>query len=221
MGHIAAFDAALARYPLIAILRGVTPDEVEDIGDALVEVGFTLIEVPLNSPNALESIARLARRTRGRAEIGAGTVLTVDQVSAVADAGGTIIISPNTDTAVIAATASTRLASLPGFVTPSEGLSALAAGATALKLFPAEIASPAVLKACRAVLPPATRVLPVGGIRPGDIAAWRAAGAAGFGLGSALYRPGMTAAEVAVNARTFMSALGSVSNQGALADACA
>ena len=208
MTHIVAFDAAFARCPLIAILRGVKPDEVEAIGEALVESGFTLIEVPLNSPDPFESIRRLADRLKGRAVIGAGTVLTTADVAAVAEAGGTMIISPNTNVDVIAATARSGLVSLPGFATPSEAFAALAAGAAALKLFPAEAASPAVLKALGAVVPAGTRLLPVGGIAPDTMAPWQAAGAAGFGLGSALYRPGLAASEVAERARAFVAALG-------------
>lgn len=208
MTHVAAFDAAFARCPLIAILRGVKPDEVEAIGEALVEAGFTLIEVPLNSPDPLDSIGRLAARLKGRAVVGAGTVLTTADVGAVADVGGMMIISPNTNLDVVAAAAGAGLVSLPGFATPSEAFAALAAGATALKLFPAEAASPAVLKAMRAVVPAGTRLLPVGGIAPDSMAPWLAAGAAGFGLGSALYRPGMGASEVGDRARAFVATLG-------------
>ncbi|MCD2324638.1 2-dehydro-3-deoxy-6-phosphogalactonate aldolase [Sphingomonas sp. IC-56] len=207
MSHIAAFDAAFARCPLIAILRGVKPDEVEGIGEALVEAGFTLIEVPMNSPDPLDSVARLAKRFEGRAVIGAGTVLKVDQVEAVRAAGGTMIISPNANTAVIAASAAAGLVSLPGIATPTEAFAAIDAGATALKLFPAEAASPSVLKAMRAVLPKDMRLLPVGGIAPDNMDPWRDAGAAGFGLGSALYKVGLTADQVATNARAFVAAL--------------
>jgi 2-dehydro-3-deoxyphosphogalactonate aldolase len=208
MSHVAAFDAAFARCPLVAILRGVKPDEVEGIGEALVEAGFGLIEVPLNSPDPFDSIARLAKRFESRAVIGAGTVLRVADVAGVHDAGGTMIISPNANVQVIAASAAARLVSLPGVATPTEAFAALDAGATALKLFPAEAASPGVLKAMRAVLPKGTRVLPVGGIAPHNMGPWRDAGAAGFGLGSALYKPGLTAAEVGANARAFVAALG-------------
>jgi 2-dehydro-3-deoxyphosphogalactonate aldolase len=207
MSHAAAFDVAFARCPLIAILRGVKPDEVEGVGDALLDAGFTLIEVPMNSPDPLESVARLAKRFEGRAVIGAGTVLREDQVTAVLAAGGTMIISPNMNPAVIAESAAAGLVSLPGIVTPSEAFAALEAGATALKLFPAEGSSPAILKAMRAVLPADLRVLPVGGIAPGNMGPWRDAGAAGFGLGSALYKPGMGAAQVGANARAFVDAL--------------
>ena len=207
MSHVPAFDSAFARCPLIAILRGVKPDEVEGIGDALVDAGFTLIEVPMNSPDPLDSVARLAKRFAGRAEIGAGTVLTVENVSRVRDAGGTMIISPNANIRVIAATAAAGMVSLPGVVTPTEAFAAIEAGATALKLFPAEGSSPAILKAMRAVLPKDLRMLPVGGVAPDNMGPWRAAGAAGFGLGSAIYKPGLTAAEVGERARAFVSAL--------------
>lgn len=207
MSHVAAFDAAFAACPLVAILRGVTPDAVVGVGEALVDAGFTLIEVPLNSPDPLTSIARLAGAMAGRAQIGAGTVLREAEVAAVRAAGGTMVISPNANPGVIAATAAAGMVSLPGIATPTEAFAALDAGATALKLFPAEGASPAVLKAMRAVLPKAARVLPVGGITPEGMAPWRAAGAAGFGLGSALYQPGIDAAEVGRRARAFVAAL--------------
>jgi 2-dehydro-3-deoxyphosphogalactonate aldolase len=203
----AQFDRAFAACPLIAILRGLTPAEAPAVGDALVEAGFTLIEVPLNSPDPLASIALLAERLAGRALVGAGTVLSVDQVEAVASAGGTLIVSPNTDTRVIAAAAPRGLISLPGYYTATEAFVALAAGATALKLFPAEAADPAMLKAHRAVLPAGTRVLAVGGITPDTMAPWQAAGADGFGLGSHLYRPGKPAAEVGAVAAAYRSAL--------------
>lgn len=207
MTPIAAFDAAFAELPLVAILRGVRPDEVEAIGDGLVEAGFRIIEVPLNSPEPFDSIARLARRFAGRAVIGAGTVLNVRDVAAVEAAGGTVIIAPNADTRVIAAAAERGLVALPGIATPTEALSALEAGAAALKLFPAEAAAPAVVKAMLAILPRGTRILPVGGIAPDTMAPWRAAGAAGFGLGSALYAAGLSADDVAVRARAFVAAI--------------
>jgi len=199
-----AFDDAFAKCPLIAILRGVKPDEVEAIGDALVEAGFTILEVPMNSPDPLDSIARLARRFEGRAVVGAGTVLRVEDVEAVGAAGGTLIIAPNANVRVIAAAAERGYVALPGIATPTEAFAALDAGAAALKLFPAEAASPAVLKAMRAILPKETRVLPVGGIAPELMADWRRAGAAGFGLGSALFAPGMSAADVGARAKTFI-----------------
>ncbi len=200
------FATAFASLPLVAILRGIRPDEIDAIGDALVEAGFTLIEVPLNSPDPFASIERLAKRHGTRAMIGAGTVLSVANVSRVGDAGGRIVISPNTDLDVIAASVAAGMASLPGYFTPSEAFAAIGAGATALKLFPAEAATPAVLKAQRAVLPRAVPVLIVGGVAPDGLDRWLAAGADGFGLGSALYKAGMSAAEVGANARGFVAA---------------
>ena len=208
MTYVAAFDAAFARCPLVAILRGIRPDEVEAVGEVLVSAGFTLLEVPMNSPDPLDSVARLARRFGNQAVIGAGTVLRPQDVAAVHAAGGTMVISPNANPEVIAATAAAGLVSLPGTSTPTEAFAALAAGATALKLFPAEGSSPVILKAMLAVLPRGTRLLPVGGITPELIAIWRAAGAAGFGLGSALYKPGMTVSDVAACARDFITAIG-------------
>jgi len=207
MTHRQRFDEAFARFPLIAILRGVQPDEVEAVGEELVAAGFTILEVPLNSPDPLDSIARLARALAGRAVVGAGTVLRVADVAAVAQAGGTLIISPNANPQVVAAAVAAGLVALPGIATPTEAFAALDAGAAALKLFPAEQASPAVLKAMRAVLPNGTRLLPVGGIVADGMAPWLAAGAAGFGLGSALYKPGMSAAQVGENARAFAAAI--------------
>ena len=198
------FTTAFARCPLVAILRGVRPDEVEPIGDALVEAGFTLIEVPMNSPDPLGSIGRLARRLEGKAPVGAGTVLTPDQVDAVQQAGGQLIISPNSNLSVIARSAEAGLISMPGYFTPTEAFAAVQAGASALKLFPAEAATPTVLKAQRAVLPKELPVLAVGGINPGNMGPWVAAGADGFGLGSALYKPGGTAAQVREAAQAFI-----------------
>lgn len=199
------FATAFARCPLVAILRGVRPDEVEAIGDELVTAGFTLIEVPMNSPDPLDSIGRLARRFEGKALVGAGTVLTTDQVAQVQGVGGQLVISPNSDIAVIAATAKAGMISMPGYFTPTEGFAAVQAGASALKLFPAEAATPAVLKAQRAVLPKDLPVLIVGGINPGNMGPWVQAGANGFGLGSALYKPGATAQQVGEAARAFIS----------------
>lgn len=199
------FATAFARCPLVAILRGVRPDEVEPIGDALVAAGFTLIEVPMNSPDPLDSIGRLARRLEGQALVGAGTVLTPDQVRAVQQVGGRLIISPNSDLSVIAQSAQAGLVSMPGYFTPTEAFAAVHAGASALKLFPAEAATPAVLKAQRAVLPKDLPILVVGGINPDNMAPWVAAGANGFGLGSALYKPGATAAQVSEAAQAFLN----------------
>ncbi len=201
------FDTAFAAAPLVAILRGLTPAEAPAIGDALVEAGFTLIEVPLNSPDPFDSIRILVERIGDRALVGGGTVLTTEDVGRVADVGGTLIVSPNTNTDVIRASVARGLISMPGYFTASEGFAALAAGATALKLFPADGTTPAYLKAQRAVLPKTTKMLAVGGIVPENMADWRAAGADGFGLGSNLYRPGKSADAVAQEARRYLSAL--------------
>jgi 2-dehydro-3-deoxyphosphogalactonate aldolase len=200
------FAQAFATLPLVAILRGVTPDTVESVGEELLAAGFTLIEVPLNSPDPFTSIERLVRRFGDRGLFGAGTVLHVADVARVRDAGGRMVISPNTNVSVIAATAAAGMASLPGYSTPSEAFAALDAGATALKLFPAEAASPMVLKAQRAVLPKQVPVLTVGGITPGNMTPWRQAGADGFGLGSALYSVGSTSAQVRSAADAFVAA---------------
>lgn len=198
------FPDAFSQLPLVAILRGIRPDEIEAAADALFEAGFRLIEVPLNSPDPLVSIEKLARRIGDAAIVGAGTVLTVEQVAQVQDAGGAMIVSPNTDVSVIAESAKRDMVSLPGYFTPSEAFAALAAGATGLKLFPAEAAAPAVVKAHRAVLPRHVPLLAVGGITPTNMEPWRKAGADGFGLGSALYRVGATREEIAANARAFV-----------------
>jgi 2-dehydro-3-deoxyphosphogalactonate aldolase len=204
---IVLFHDRLAACPLVAVLRGITPDEVEAVGDVLIEAGMTIIEIPLNSPDPCTSIARLARRHGTRALIGAGTVLTVDEVAQVADAGGQIMVSPHTNPAVIRASVAAGIVSIPGYFTPSEAFTALEAGAHGLKLFPAEGASPAFLQAQRAVLPKDLRVLAVGGITPAVMPGWLAAGASGFGLGSSLYRPGKTVAAVATDAQAFVAAV--------------
>lgn len=197
---------ALQQLPLVAILRGIRPEEVEAIADSLYTEGFRVIEVPLNSPQALDSIARLARRMPDDALIGAGTVLSTDAVREVQQAGGRLIVMPHADVAVIRAAKASALACVPGAATPTEAFAALQAGADALKLFPAELITPAVVKALRAVLPRDVKLLPVGGITPETMATYRAAGAAGFGLGSALYAPGMTADDVGQRARAFAQA---------------
>lgn len=200
------FRQALAANGLIAILRGVRPDEVEAIGHALYDAGFRIIEVPLNSPQPLESIARLRKGLPRDCLIGAGTVLDAAQVAEVWSAGGELIVMPHGDPQVIRAAKAAGLAVAPGVATPTEAFAALAEGADVLKLFPAEQLGPSVLKAWRAVLPAATALLPVGGITPESLAAYRRAGAAGFGLGSALYAPGMDADEVARRAQAFVQA---------------
>lgn len=201
-----SFADAMAALPLVAILRGIRPDEALAIGEALVESGFRLIEVPLNSPDPFASIALLAKALAGRAVVGAGTVLRPAEVDELAAAGGRLVVSPHTDIEVIAHAKARGLYAVPGFATPSEGFTALKAGADALKLFPAEAAPPNVLKAMKAVLPKSVPVLPVGGIAPESMAAYVAAGAAGFGLGSALYKPGDDAAAVTLKARAFVRA---------------
>jgi 2-dehydro-3-deoxyphosphogalactonate aldolase len=207
MNALSNFRTYLDACPLIAIIRGVTPDEVEGVGEALIGAGIRIIEVPMNSPDPLTSIARLARRFGTDASIGAGTVLTTDDVHRVAEAGGELIVSPNVDADVIRQSVSAGLVSAPGFFTPTEGFQALAAGAHVLKLFPAEAASPGVLKAQLAVLPKNIPVLAVGGITPDNMAPYLAAGARGFGLGSGLYSPGRSAADVAARARGYVEAL--------------
>lgn len=192
--------------PLIAILRGVRPEEALPVGMALAEAGFRIIEVPLNSPQPLQSIDTLARTLGDACLIGAGTVMSAAQVAEVADAGGKLIVMPHGDAAVIRAAKSRGLQCAPGIATPTEGFAALAAGADALKLFPAELLSPAALKAIRAVFPKDVLFVPVGGITPDNMAGYAAAGANGFGLGSALYKPGMSAAQVKANALAFVKA---------------
>jgi 2-dehydro-3-deoxyphosphogalactonate aldolase len=196
----------LSPLPLVAILRGVKPEGVLGIGDALIETGFRTIEVPLNSPRPFESIRLLAERYGGQALIGAGTVLDPADVAQVAEAGGRLIVMPHADRAIIGEAKARGLVCVPGVATPTEAFAALAAGADALKLFPAEALSPQVVKAWRAVLPKDVWLLPVGGITPESMAPYLAAGANGFGLGSALYEAGMDAVTVRANAAAFAAA---------------
>ena len=196
----------LARCPLIAILRGVQPHEATAIAQALETAGIAIVEVPLNSPDPLVSIATLARDFGPRLLIGAGTVMTQAQVADIARAGGRLIVTPHADPGITRAAKAHGLIAIPGFFTPTEAF-AMLAGADALKLFPAEAAGPAVLRALRAVLPADTAVLPVGGINAGNIPAWRAAGAAGFGIGSAIYKPGDSPTIVAEKARALLASL--------------
>jgi len=202
---IEKFHAALTHAPLVAILRGLSPEEAPAIGDAITEAGFSVLEVPLNSPDPLNSI-NLLRLRFPQALVGAGTVLTAQQVRDVQAAGGQLIVSPNFSAEVVAEAAHLGMVCLPGVMTPTEAFAALASGATGLKLFPAELASPAVVKALLAVLPKGTPLMPVGGITPHNMGDWRAAGAAGFGIGSALYKPGKSAADVREDALAFMAA---------------
>ena len=201
------FRIYLDECPLIAIIRGVTPDEAEAIGQAIIDAGIRIIEVPLNSPDPLRSIERLSAKYGDRALVGAGTVLMAEEVPNVRTAGGGLIVSPNTNPDVIAASVSEGLVSCPGYFTPTEAFTAIAAGATALKLFPAEGASPAVLRAQRAVLPKDLPVIVVGGIAPDNMQPWIAAGANGFGLGGGLYQPGQSPAETGEKARAYIAGL--------------
>jgi 2-dehydro-3-deoxyphosphogalactonate aldolase len=196
----------LADLPFVAILRGVKPDEVVSIGRALIDAGFRVMEVPLNSPEPLRSIAALAEECGEYALIGAGTVLDAADVGRIAGAGGRLIVLPHADPAVIRAAKTADLCCVPGVATPTEAFGALAAGADALKMFPAEALPPPVVRAWRAVLPKGAWLLPVGGITPEVVAAYLAAGANGFGLGSALYRPGLRPQAIARRAAAFADA---------------
>jgi 2-dehydro-3-deoxyphosphogalactonate aldolase len=203
---MSALQEHLAGLPLIAILRGVEPGEAVAIGRVLIEAGFRALEVPLNSPQPLQSIAALAAAFGAHALIGAGTVLDPADVERVAAAGGRLIVMPHADHAVIRAAKARGLLCMPGVATPTEAFGALAAGADALKMFPAEALPPAVVKAWRAVLPKQVWLLPVGGITPERMAPYLAAGGDGFGLGSALYQRGRTTGETAARAAAFAAA---------------
>ncbi len=207
MNAVERFRERLSQCPLIAILRGLEPHEAEAVAGALIEAGLRIIEVPLNSPDPFKSIARLSRTFGTDATIGAGTVLDTPDVRRVADAGGELVVAPNTNRRVIAETVACGLVSAPGYFTPSEAFQALRAGAHALKLFPAEAAGPAVVKAQLAVLPKTVPVVVVGGVTPENLGPYLSAGARGFGLGSGLYKPGMSAAEVGERARRYVAAL--------------
>lgn len=195
----------LDQSPLIAIVRGVAPDDVEAIGQAIHDGGIRIIEVPLNSPDPLSSIERLARKFGDSMLVGAGTVVEQPQVEAVRQAGGRLVVAPNTNTDVISAAAAAGMVSCPGYFTPSEAFNGCAAGATALKLFPAEGASPGVLKALLAVVPKDVPQIIVGGIKPDNMRPWLDAGATGFGLGSGLYKPGQSAADTLEKARAYVA----------------
>ncbi|HSF12114.1 MAG TPA: 2-dehydro-3-deoxy-6-phosphogalactonate aldolase [Erythrobacter sp.] len=194
------------RLPLVAILRGLEPERAADVGETLVECGFDIIEVPLNSPDPLTSIAALVTVLGNRALIGAGTVLTEAQVDALADIGAGLVVSPNCNPAVIRRTAAHGMVSLPGVITPTEMFAALDAGATGLKIFPAEMVSPAIVKAVRAVLPAQVPVYAVGGINALNMGEYLGAGAAGFGIGGSLFKPGKPLPEIAADARAIVAA---------------
>lgn len=202
-----AFERAMQQMPLVAILRGLTPAQAPAIGAVLSAVGFRMIEVPLNSPDPLASIERLVA-AHPEALIGAGTVLTVQEVQEVHAAGGQLVVSPCFHAAVVRAAVDRGMVCLPGVLSPTEAFAALRAGAHGLKLFPAEMTPPVVVKALRAVIPPQVPLLPVGGVTPENLRAYRAAGASGAGLGSALYRPGDDAHKVRAQACTFVQAWG-------------
>ena len=203
---IARFAAAQSALPLVAILRGVRPQEVVDIGVSLVDVGFRLIEIPLNSPDPFVSIAALRQALPTDAMVGAGTVLEVEHIGLLCDYGAELVVMPHADLTLIRAAKAAGLICVPGIATPTDAFGALAAGADALKIFPAELVTPAVLKAMCAVLPKGRGLLPVGGIKPESIKPYVDAGATGFGLGSALYKPGMTVEQIATMARKFVAA---------------
>jgi len=199
-------QALEGRLPLVAILRGLEPDRAATVGETLVECGFDIIEVPLNSPESMRSIATLVQTLGARALIGAGTVLTEPQVDSLADIGAQLVVSPNCNPAVIRRTAAHSMVSLPGVVTPTEMFAALEAGASGLKIFPADMVSPAIISAVRAVLPPQVPVFAVGGITPANMGDYLSAGTAGFGIGGALFKPGKPLAEIADAARSIVAA---------------
>ena len=201
---VTRFAAAISTLPLVAILRGITPPEAESIAQGLYEAGFRLIEVPLNSPNPFDSIAIMRRVLPDDVLVGAGTVLSIEQVRSLKASGGELVVMPHSDIAIIQAAKEAGLICIPGVATPTEAFAALAAGADALKIFPAELVTPPILKAIRVVLPKRTLLLPVGGITPDNMKPYIDAGATGFGLGSALYKPGMSASEVAATAKKFV-----------------
>ena len=200
-------DALLYELPLVAILRGVSPDRVIEIGQILHDAGIRAIEVPLNSPDPFDSVARLAAYFGDACVCGAGTVLTRGDVDRVFAAGGSMVVSPNTDPSVIGRTLDRKMIAIPGFATASEAFTAIAAGASSLKLFPANTYGPGHLKALRSVLPGAVRVFAVGGVGADQVAQWVQAGAAGFGFGSELYRPEYASDEISERARKLVEAV--------------
>jgi len=200
------FETALQHLPLVAILRGLTPSEAEPVAKTLYQAGFRLIEVPLNSPDPFTSIDLIRKCLPDDALVGAGTVLEAADVTRLKDIGAELVVMPHADTSVISAAKAQGLISMPGIVTPTEAFAALKAGANALKLFPAELVSPAIVKAMRPILPKGTRLFPVGGITPDTMAPFLAVGVSGFGLGSALYSPGVPLAQLARQAECFVAA---------------
>lgn len=207
MTAVEDFRRYFEECPLVAIIRGVRPNEAEAIADALYEGGIRIIEVPLNSPDPLESIRVISEKFGNRTLVGAGTVIGPDDVAKVAEAGGRLIVSPNTNTSVIEATVASGLVSSPGFFTPSEAFAAIRAGAHSIKLFPAEAASPAVVKSQRAVLPKDIPLIVVGGVTPESVPDWMNAGADGFGLGGSLYKAGQETQATLEKAQAFVAAV--------------
>ena len=207
----------LADLPLVAILRGLRPENAERVGTLLVEAGFRILEVPLNSPEPFTSIHTLARALPPTVLVGAGTVIDPEDVNGVLDVGGKLIVMPHADAAVIRRAKELRMICTPGVATPTEAFAALAAGADGIKIFPAEAIPPQIVKAWRAVLPPDTIVLPVGGIKPDTMKAYRDVGANGFGLGSALFMPGMSMDDISRNARAFAAAWRALRDEAASA----
>ena len=206
MSSISVFDKAFATCPLIAILRGLHPDEAVAVGEALVAAGITILEVPLNSPEPYDSIGKLASALKGRAVVGAGTVYRRTEVDRVAQAGGTLIVSPNANPEVISHAKNLGLVSAPGFFTPTEAIAALDAGADVLKIFPGELMSPQGVKALNAILPKGSRMVLVGGVGEASFATYASTPLAGYGIGSSLYAPGVTAEEVGLRATRFIKA---------------
>lgn len=204
--NLPRFELSRIELPLVAILRGLAPGHAADVGRTLFDAGFRLIEVPLNRPGAIEAMRIIRTLAPADALVGGGTMLTVADVDAVADAGGQIFVAPNCNPPVIAHAAARGLLCAPGVATPSEAFTAVGAGAHILKLFPAEMIAPAGLKAMKSVLPEGTPLWPVGGVEPGQVAAWKAAGAGGAGIGGALFAPGVALDELARRARAFVEA---------------
>jgi len=205
--NMPTLDRAIEAMPLVAILRGIGPEDAVSVAERLVEEGLTIIEVPLNSPQPFRSIEAIAKAVGGKALVGAGTVLTPEDVIRVMEAGGRLIVMPHSDPVVIRASVEAGLPVVPGVVTPTEAFAALANGATALKLFPGELITPKIIRALMAVLPTGTKVIPTGGVDAGNLADYWAAGVSGVGVGGALYKPGKTAEQVQADARALVAAM--------------